>query len=109
MAPGVVLTLTPGTTLQMRAAGVRIPSAFDLLDASPVDRGRIPVLLVAGHDATLAADAAAHVEVKPVLLSRAGRASRHARLDRRPERAHFRREDISGVGGVGAREEQKGH
>ena len=63
--------------------GLRIPAAFDLADAPPVDRRRIAVLLVARDDAALAADALAHVEVKPVLLARFGRAKRHARGQRR--------------------------
>ena len=61
---------------------VRIPAAFDLADAAPVDRRRVAVLLVAGDDAALAADAAAHVEVKPVLLAGPRRARRHPPVER---------------------------
>jgi hypothetical protein len=54
-----------------------IEAAFDLADAAPVDRRGVAVLLVARDDAALAPDAAAHVEVKPVLFAGAGRARRH--------------------------------
>src|SRR5436190_356252 len=37
---------------------------LDVADAAPVDRSGVAVLLVAGHDTALAADARAHVEVK---------------------------------------------
>jgi hypothetical protein len=58
---------------------VGIPPTFDFADASPVDRRRIAILLVARHDAALAADALAHVEVEAVLLSRSRRANGEAR------------------------------
>ena len=46
-----------------------IEAAFDLADAAPVDGRGVAVLLVARDDAALAADAAAHVEVEPVLFA----------------------------------------
>jgi hypothetical protein len=52
--------------------------ALDVADPPPVDRCRISVLLVAGDDAALAADALLHVEVKTVLLARLERARRHS-------------------------------
>ncbi len=54
---------------EIRAAGGGKPSAFDLADAPPVDRRRVAVLLVAGDDAALAADALPHVHVEAVLLA----------------------------------------
>lgn len=56
--------------------GVRIPAAFDLSDPPPVDVRRISVLLVAGHDAALAANALRHVKVKAILFARFRRALR---------------------------------
>jgi len=44
-------------------------SPFDFTNAAPVDRGWIPVLLVAGDHAALATDALRHVEVEPILFS----------------------------------------
>ena len=55
---------------------VRIVPAFDLPHASPVDRGRVAVLFVAGNHAALATDTLRHVEVEAILLSRSRRAGR---------------------------------
>src|SRR5262249_3183735 len=63
----------------IRTLGSRIPAAFDFGHVAPVDRGRVSVLLVAGHDTAFAADAFAHVDVKAILLAGAGRANGHAR------------------------------
>ena len=57
---------------QVDSAACGIPAAFDLADAPPVDRRGIAVLLVAGDDAALAADALPHVEVEAVLLAGSG-------------------------------------
>src|SRR6185436_7067558 len=67
----------------VRSLRVRIPAAFDLSDAPPVDRRGIAVLFVAGDHAALAADALAHVDVKAVLLAGSRRAIGHARWSRR--------------------------
>ena len=75
---------------EVRTRRHRKPAAFDLADAPPVDRRRIAVLLVAGDDAALAADALAHVDVKAVLLARTGRAFRHAPFLRRTSDARTR-------------------
>jgi hypothetical protein len=48
---------------------LRVPAAFDFADAPPIDCSGVAVLLVARDDAALAADALAHVEMKPVLLT----------------------------------------
>jgi hypothetical protein len=53
----------------MEALGVWIPSPFDFSHATPVNFRWISVLFVARHNAALAADALAHVEVKPILLA----------------------------------------
>jgi hypothetical protein len=55
---------------QMQPLGVRVPSTLDFTDSSPVDVGRIAVLLVASDNTTLATDALGHVEMKSVLLPR---------------------------------------
>ena len=54
---------------KMETFGLGVHAAFNLSDTAPVDGGRIVVLLVAGHDAALAADTASHVEMKTVLLA----------------------------------------
>src|SRR5438552_12655463 len=54
----------------MQPLRVRIPPAFDLTYAPPINLRRVSVLLVACHHAALAADALRHVKVKPVLLAR---------------------------------------
>src|SRR4030095_8869316 len=51
---------------QVRLRGVRVPAALNLADATPVDRRGVAVLLVAGDDAALAADALPHVEVEAI-------------------------------------------
>jgi hypothetical protein len=51
------------------ALRVGIIAALDFPDPPPVDRRRISVLLVAGHDTTLASDALGHVEVEAVLFA----------------------------------------
>jgi hypothetical protein len=53
----------------MQTLRVRIPSALDFTYAAPVDVRWISVLFVAGHDAALAPDAFAHVEVKTELFA----------------------------------------
>ena len=51
-------------------------AAFEFTDAAPVEVGGVAVLLVAGYDAALAADALRHVEMKAILFTDAGRARR---------------------------------
>jgi hypothetical protein len=53
----------------MKTLRVRIPAALDFAHATPVDVCWISVLFVAGHDAALAPNAFAHVEVKPELFA----------------------------------------
>jgi hypothetical protein len=53
----------------MQTLSVRIPATFDLTHAPPVDVRWISVLFVAGHNAALAPDAFAHVEVKAKLFA----------------------------------------
>jgi hypothetical protein len=53
----------------MKALRVRIPAAFNLSDASPIDVCGISVLFVASHDAALTADTLRHVKVKAVLFA----------------------------------------
>ncbi len=65
----------------------RKEAALDVADAPPVDFGGVAVLLVAGHDAALAADALPHVEVESVLLAGLERARRHARRRAARDRA----------------------
>lgn len=48
---------------------VRIRATIDFPNASPMNIRRVAVLLIAGHDAALAADAFCHVEVKAILLT----------------------------------------
>jgi hypothetical protein len=48
---------------------IGIPPAFNLSHSPPIDVRRIPVLLIAGHDAALATDALRHVKVKAILLT----------------------------------------
>src|SRR5688572_30163805 len=62
---------------QERAGRGREEPAFELADTPPVDRRGIAVLLVAGDDAALAADALPHVEVEAVLLAGLGGTVRH--------------------------------
>ncbi len=52
------------------ARGVGEVASFDFAHTPPVHRGGIAVLLAAGYDAALAADALRHVEVKAILLAR---------------------------------------
>jgi len=59
---------------------VRIVAAFEFADAPPVDRGRIAVLLAACNNATFAANALGHVEVKAILFSGLESALRDQRL-----------------------------
>ena len=54
---------------EMKALRIGIQAAFDFSDPPPVNVGGISVLLVAGHDAALAADALRHIEMKAVLLA----------------------------------------
>lgn len=54
------------------ALGEGVRATFDLSHSPPEYVGRIAVLFVAGYDAALAADALRHVEVKAILLARAG-------------------------------------
>jgi len=54
----------------VQALCIRVPSTLDFSDAPPVDLRGIPVLLVARDNATLAADALRHVEVKAVLFAK---------------------------------------
>ena len=63
---------------EIRAARRRKPSALDFTNAAPIDLCGIAVLLVAGDDAALAADAQPHVHVEAVLLAGAGRTIGHA-------------------------------
>jgi hypothetical protein len=51
------------------AKRIRVGSAFDFPHAAPENIRGVPILLVAGHHATLAADALGHVEVKAILLA----------------------------------------
>src|SRR5688500_44265 len=83
------------------AGGVGKEPALDVADPPPVDRRRIPVLLVAGDDAALAADALLHVEVKAVLLAGLECARRHSAFA-----ASQRRRDRSFDGWIG--DEQRG-
>jgi hypothetical protein len=53
----------------MQTLRVWIPAALDFAHAPPVDVRWISILFVAGHDAALAPDALAHVEVKAELFS----------------------------------------
>jgi hypothetical protein len=62
---------------EIRAMGLRVKAALDLADAPPVDGGGVGVLLVAGDDTALAADALAHIEVKSILLAAPRRTQRH--------------------------------
>jgi hypothetical protein len=57
---------------------LRVEASLELADAPPVDGGGVGVLLVARDDAALAADALAHVEMKPVLLAASRRTQGHA-------------------------------
>lgn len=50
----------------------RIDAAFNFADSTPVQMGRISVLFITCHHATLTADAGTHVEVEPVLFPRIG-------------------------------------
>jgi hypothetical protein len=72
---------------QVRAFRARVKPAFDLADTPPVDGGGVTVLFVAGDDTALAADACAHVHMKPVLFAGARRAKRHAAHGQRVDRA----------------------
>ena len=87
---------------------IGIPAAFDLADAAPVDRRRVAVLLVARDDAALAPDAAAHVEVKPVLFAGARRARRHPSGERARVGGVHRGEE-SGRPYAEARRHDEGH
>jgi hypothetical protein len=58
------------THREVETLRVGIPSAFDFPYAPPVDVGRISILLIAGHNAALAANALRHVEVKTILFAR---------------------------------------
>jgi hypothetical protein len=53
----------------MQPLRVWVPASLDFTYPPPVDFRRIAVLLVAGHNTTLAANAFGHVEVKAVLLA----------------------------------------
>jgi hypothetical protein len=53
----------------MQTLRIRIPAALDFTHAPPIDVRWIAVLFVAGHDAALATNALAHVEVKAELFS----------------------------------------
>src|SRR5947208_7876187 len=64
----------------MQPLRVRIPPAFDLTHAPPINLRRVSVLLVACHDAALAADALRHVKVESVLLTRLKGALRNSRF-----------------------------
>src|SRR4030095_7024212 len=80
---------------EIRLAGRGKPAAFDLADAPPVDRRRVPVLLVAGNDATLAGDALPPVHMDAILLAHGGRAIGHAsRAGPLAEAAHRRRRPL---------------
>src|SRR5579862_594719 len=70
MAPSSI-----ATHRQVQAMSIRIPTTLNLSNSTPVDVRRVAVLLVAGHNATLATDALRHVEVKTILLARFRRAS----------------------------------
>jgi hypothetical protein len=84
---------------EIRARRLWKEATLDLSDAPPVDRRRIAVLLVAGDDTALAADALAHVDVEAVLLARSRNAIRHPRnsLPRSPpqQRHGHRRIDVT--------------
>lgn len=54
---------------QMQTLRVGIPPACDFTDAPLVNIRGISVLFIAGDDATFAADALRHVEVKAALLA----------------------------------------
>ncbi len=54
---------------EIEALRERVRAAFDFADAAPVNVRGIVVLLIAGHFATMAADALRHVEVEAVLLA----------------------------------------
>ena len=58
---------------EVMSLGERITTALDFAYAPPENVGRISILFVAGHHAAFTANALRHVEVKPVLLARAGR------------------------------------
>src|SRR5437773_6820290 len=64
----------------MQPLRVRIPPAFDLTHAPPINLRRVSVLLVACHHAALAAYALGHVKVKSVLLARLQSALRNSRF-----------------------------
>src|SRR5688572_6587113 len=98
---------------QERAGRGREEPAFELADTPPVDRRGIAVLLVAGDDAALAADALPHVEVEAVLLAGFGGAPGHSRrrlhgLRRAVEaRAPRPRRDVGDLAGLLFRAQQQ--
>jgi hypothetical protein len=51
------------------ATCIRVSASLDFTHAPPKDIGRISILLIAGHHAAFAADAARHIKVKAVLFS----------------------------------------
>jgi len=59
------------------ALSVGVVAAFEVAHRTPVDCGRIAVLLVAGYDAALATDALRHVKVEAVLFAGCKRACRN--------------------------------
>jgi hypothetical protein len=78
------------------AERVGVSAALDLADATPEDVGRVAVLLVAGDDTTLAANAFGHVEVEAVLFAGAGR-RREREIERNAAvRAQFRGKSVCG-------------
>jgi len=59
------------------ALSIGVIAALDVAHCTPVNCGRIAVLLVAGYDAALATDAFRHVKVEAVLLAGCKRAHRN--------------------------------
>jgi hypothetical protein len=60
------MTAAYGEVVTLR---VRIRATFDITNSSPVERRRIPVLLVASDNTAFAADTFRRVEMKTVLLA----------------------------------------
>jgi len=64
---------------KMKPLRVRIESTFDFANPPPINVRWISVLLIAGDNATFAANTLRHIEVKPILLARLERPLRNQR------------------------------